>query len=279
MFEPFRRADDSVPDGVGLGLAVARGLTEAQGGTVRAEETPGGGLTDARRAGGGLMRILLVEDDRTLLRTLAIALRAEGHEVLTAADGRTALAAVAEDQPELVVLDLGLPDLSGMDVLRSVRGWSRLPVVVLSARSDSSDKVEALDAGADDYVTKPFGLEELLARIRAAHRRNAPDLPPVVAGDLLVDLDQRRVTRAGTQVHLTPKEWALLEVLVRAGGRVVAARGAAPRGVGAGVRARGQLPADLPRHPPQEARGRPRASAAPARPSPVSATGSSPTRR
>jgi two-component system KDP operon response regulator KdpE len=168
------------------------------------------------------MRILLVEDDRTLLRTLAIALRAEGHVVLIAADGRTALAAVAEDQPELVVLDLGLPDLSGMDVLRSVRGWSRLPVVVLSARSDSSDKVEALDAGADDYVTKPFGLEELLARIRAARRRNAPDLPPVVAGDLLVELDQRRVSRAGTQVHLTPKEWALLEVLVRAGGRVVA---------------------------------------------------------
>ena len=104
--------------------------------------------------------------------------------MLTAGDGRTALAAVAEDQPELVVLDLGLPDLSGMEVLRSVRGWSRLPVVVLSARSDSSDKVEALDAGADDYVTKPFGLEELLARIRAARRRTAPDLPPVVAGDL-----------------------------------------------------------------------------------------------
>lgn len=99
-----------------------------------------------------------------------------------------------------MVLNLGLPDLSGMDVLRSVRGWSRLPVVVLSARSDSADKVEALDA---------------------ARRRNAPDLPPVVAGDLVVDLDQRRVTRAGTLVHLTPKEWALLEALVRAGGRVV----------------------------------------------------------
>jgi len=170
------------------------------------------------------MRILLVEDDRTLLRTLAIALRAEGHEVLTAADGRTALAAVAEDQPELVVLDLGLPDLSGMDVLRSVRGWSRLPVVVLSARSDSSDKVEALDAGADDYVTKPFAMEELLARARAALRRAGPDEPPQPTlryGALEIDLARRLVTLDGQQLHVTPTEYSLLEALVSNPGKLL----------------------------------------------------------
>ncbi len=167
------------------------------------------------------MRILLVEDDRVLLRTLTIGLRAEGHEVLVAADGRTALSALREDQPEVVILDLGLPDVPGMDVLMSLRTWSKLPVIVLSARSDSSDKVGALDAGADDYVTKPFGMEELLARLRAARRRSGVDIEPVVAGDLVVDVALRRVTREGSEVHLTPKEWSLLEVLVRADGRVV----------------------------------------------------------
>ena len=167
------------------------------------------------------MRILLVEDDPVLLRTLTIGLRAEGHEVVVAADGRTALAALREDDPELVVLDLGLPDVSGMDVLASLREWSRLPVVVLSARADSSDKVGALDAGADDYVTKPFAMDELLARLRSAHRRGGADPEPVVAGDLVVDVGLRRVARDGVEVHLTPKEWALLETLVRAEGRVV----------------------------------------------------------
>jgi two-component system KDP operon response regulator KdpE len=167
------------------------------------------------------VRILLVEDDRVLLRTLTIGLRAEGHQVITAADGRTALDAVREDQPELVILDLGLPDISGMDVLASVRAWNSLPVIVLSARSDSADKVGALDAGADDYVTKPFGMEELLARLRAAHRRGPADPEPVTAGDLVVDVAQRRLTRSGQDVHLTPKEWAVLEALVRADGKVV----------------------------------------------------------
>ena len=138
----------------------------------------------ARRAGGGLMRILLVEDDRTLLRTLAIALRAEGHEVLTAADGRTALAAVA-DAARAGGPRPRPPGPLGMDVLRSVRGWSRLPVVVLSAPVRLLGQGRSADAGADDYVTKPFGLEELLARIRAARRRRLR-LPPVVAGDLVV---------------------------------------------------------------------------------------------
>jgi two-component system, OmpR family, KDP operon response regulator KdpE len=168
------------------------------------------------------MRILLVEDDRVLQQALAIGLRAEGHEVVVAADGRTAMAALREDDPDLVVLDLGLPDIPGQDVLAWLREWSTLPVVVLSARADSSDKVGALDAGADDYVTKPFGFEELLARIRAARRRAGGDTGPVTAGDLVIDLHRRVVTRLDESVHLTPKEWALLDVLVRADGGVVA---------------------------------------------------------
>ena len=167
------------------------------------------------------MRVLLVDDDATLRQTLAIGLRAEGHDVLVAADGRSALQAVTEDQPDLVVLDLGLPDLSGVEVLRQLRSFSRLPVVVLSARDGSGDKVEALDLGADDYVTKPFGADELLARIRAAARRAGSDLPVVEAGSLTIDVPARRVTRDGAVVRLTPTEWGLLEVLVRHPGRLV----------------------------------------------------------
>jgi two-component system KDP operon response regulator KdpE len=167
------------------------------------------------------VKVLLVDDDTTLRRTLGIGLRAEGHEVLMAADGRTALQALREDRPDLVVLDLGLPDLSGIEVLRQLRAWSTTPVVVLSARAESSEKVEALDLGADDYVTKPFGMEELLARIRAAARRAGSDLPVLEAGDLVVDLPARRVTKAGAVVRLTPTEWGLLEMLVRTPGRLV----------------------------------------------------------
>ena len=167
------------------------------------------------------MRILLVDDDATLRQTLAIGLRAEGHDVLLSADGRSALQAATEDQPDLMVLDLGLPDLSGVEVLRELRRWSRLPVVVLSARDGSADKVEALDLGADDYVTKPFGVAELLARIRAAARRAGSDLPVVQAGSLTIDLPARRVTRDGSVVRLTPTEWGVLEVLVRHPGRLV----------------------------------------------------------
>jgi two-component system KDP operon response regulator KdpE len=167
------------------------------------------------------VKVLLVDDDSTLRRTLGIGLRADGHEVLFAADGRTALQAVREDRPDLVVLDLGLPDLSGTEVLRSLRAWSTTPVVVLSARAESTEKVEALDLGADDYVTKPFGMEELLARIRAAARRAGSDVPVLEAGDLVIDLPARRVTRAGDVIRLTPTEWGLLEVLVRSPGRLV----------------------------------------------------------
>jgi two-component system KDP operon response regulator KdpE len=170
------------------------------------------------------VKVLLVDDDATLRQTLAIGLRAEGHEVLLAADGRSALQAVTEDQPDLLVLDLGLPDLSGVEVLRQLRTWSRLPVVVLSARDGSHDKVEALDVGADDYVTKPFGTEELLARIRAAGRRAGSDLPVVETGALTIDVPARQVTRDGVVVRLTPTEWGLLEVLVRHPGRLVSQR-------------------------------------------------------
>ena len=167
------------------------------------------------------MRILLVEDDATLRRTLAIGLRAEGHEVLTAGDGRSALAAAREDDPQLMILDLGLPDISGVEVLTRLRGWTPLPVVVLSARSDSTDKVDALDLGADDYVTKPFGMEELLARIRATGRRSGTDLPAVTARDLHIDVAAREATRSGVPVRLTPTEWQVLEVLLRTPGRLV----------------------------------------------------------
>jgi two-component system KDP operon response regulator KdpE len=167
------------------------------------------------------MRILVVEDDATLRRTLAIGLGAEGHQVLTAGDGRTALEACREDDPDLVVLDLGLPDISGVDVLRSLRTWTKLPVIVLSARADSTDKVEALDEGADDYVTKPFGMAELLARIRSAGRRSGVDLPVLEVGDVRIDVAARQVTRAGEPVRLTPTEWAVLEVLLRSPGRLV----------------------------------------------------------
>ena len=167
------------------------------------------------------MKVLLVDDDATLRRTLGIGLRAEGHEVLIAADGRSALQALREDKPDIVVLDLGLPDVSGVEVLRRLRAWSTIPVVVLSARAESTEKVQALDLGADDYVTKPFGMEELLARVRASARRAGSDVPVLEAGDLVIDLPARRVTKAGAVVRLTPTEWGLLEMLVRTPGRLV----------------------------------------------------------
>ena len=190
LFAPFQRLGDREPRGLGLGLSVASGFTEAMGGTLTAEDTPGGGLTmavslpacprprpvvapeprRARRA-RAVTRVLIVDDDTQLLRALRINLTARGYTVLTAADGRTALRAAAERQPDVVVLDLGLPDLDGTDVITELRTFTRAPIIVLSARTDSTDKVHALDRGADDYVTKPFGVEELTARLRAAVRR------------------------------------------------------------------------------------------------------------
>jgi two-component system KDP operon response regulator KdpE len=167
------------------------------------------------------VKVLLVDDDATLRRTLGIGLRAEGYDVLIAADGRTALQALREDRPDVVVLDLGLPDVSGVEVLRQLRAWSTTPVVVLSARAESPEKVQALDLGADDYVTKPFGMEELLARLRVATRRAGSDLPVLETDDLVVDLPARRVTKDGNVVRLTPTEWGILEMLVRTPGRLV----------------------------------------------------------
>lgn len=166
--------------------------------------------------------VLAVDDDAAILRTLGIAMRARGYEVETVADGRSALQSLTERVPDVVLLDLGLPDLDGTEVLRRIRETSQVPVVVLSARHESDDKVEALDLGADDYVTKPFGMEELLARVRAALRRAAPSRAPVVTvGDLVLDVEDRRATRAGEPVHLTPTEWKIVEVLARAEGRLV----------------------------------------------------------
>jgi two-component system KDP operon response regulator KdpE len=168
-------------------------------------------------------RVLVVDDEAGLVRALAINLRARGWDVVTAHDGASALEVAADKHPDVVVLDLGLPDLDGVEVIRGLRGWTRVPIIVLSARQDSHDKVEALDAGADDYMTKPFGMDELLARLRAAIRRIGPTEAEAVvaAGDLTIDLARRKVTRAGTDVRLTPTEWGLLEVLVRAEGRMV----------------------------------------------------------
>ena len=173
-----------------------------------------------------MTRVLVVDDEPQIARALAINLRARHYEVDIAGTGEAALALAAERPPDVVVLDLGLPGLDGFDVIRGLRGWSKVPILVLSARQDSSDKVEALDLGADDYVTKPFGMDELLARLRAAIRRGAPgeDLPVVTTATFTVDLAARRVTRAGVDVRLTPTEWHLLEVLVRNSGRLVSQR-------------------------------------------------------
>ena len=175
------------------------------------------------------VRVLVVDDEPQILRALRINLRARGFEVTTASTGAGALRAAAQTDPQVVILDLGLPDMDGMAVLSGLRGWTTVPVIVLSARVDSADKVDALDAGADDYVTKPFGMEELLARLRAAVRRaEAPapgvEVPVVDAGSFVVDLTAKIVTRDGEPVHLTPTEWGVLEMLVRNEGKLVGQR-------------------------------------------------------
>jgi len=173
-----------------------------------------------------MTRVLVIDDEAPILRALRINLSARKFEVSTASDGASGLAAMARDRPDVLILDLGLPDMDGTDVIRGVRGWTSTPIIVLSASGQESKKVAALDAGADDYVTKPFGMDELLARLRAAVRRAspAPDEPVVATEDFTVDLVDKRVTRAGQDVRLTPTEWQLLEVLVRHAGRLVTQR-------------------------------------------------------
>ncbi len=174
-----------------------------------------------------MARVLVVDDEPQILRALRINLRAREYEVCTAATGTEALDLASKHPPDLVVLDLGLPGLGGLDVIQGLRGWTTVPIIVLSGRADSTDKVEALDAGADDYVTKPFGMEELLARMRAAARRahGADALPRVRLGRLTVDLAAKRVSRAdgdeGGDIRLTPTEWHLLEVLLRNPGKLL----------------------------------------------------------
>ncbi|MCY0929146.1 response regulator [Streptomyces sp. H27-H1] len=174
-----------------------------------------------------MTRVLVVDDEPQIVRALVINLKARKYEVDAAADGASALELAAARHPDVVVLDLGLPDMDGVEVIRGLRGWTRVPILVLSARHSSDEKVEALDAGADDYVTKPFGMDELLARLRAAVRRAEPsagageDEVMVETETFTVDLAAKKAVRAGRDVRLTPTEWHLLEVLVRNGGKLV----------------------------------------------------------
>jgi two-component system, OmpR family, KDP operon response regulator KdpE len=181
-----------------------------------------------------MTRVLVVDDEPQILRALRINLAARAYDVVTAPDGRQALAAATRAVPDIVVLDLGLPDMDGIDVIRGLRGWSAVPIIILSGRSQSAAKVDALDAGADDYVTKPFNIDELLARLRAVIRRVpvGEDTPCVRIGDYLIDLRAHRVTGAAAidaqrppaDLHLTPTEWQLLEQLVRSPGKLVSQR-------------------------------------------------------
>jgi two-component system KDP operon response regulator KdpE len=202
-----------------------------------------------------MTRVLVVDDEPQILRALRINLRARQYDVATAASGTQALEEAAAHPPDLVILDLGLPDMDGVDVIGGLRGWTAVPIIVLSGRADSTDKVEALDAGADDYVTKPFGMDELLARMRAAVRRTpAAEAPPRVRlGALVIDLAAKRVTRDGSgagrarsaeaggagaeaagaggtggqpdgDIRLTPTEWHLLEALLRNPGKLLSHR-------------------------------------------------------
>ncbi|MEV0567765.1 response regulator [Dactylosporangium sp. NPDC050588] len=171
-----------------------------------------------------MTRILIVDDDEPLLRALRVNLTARGYQVDTAGTAKAGLVAAGHHPPDLAIVDLGLPDLDGIRVVEGLRGWSRAPIVVLSARHSEPVKVAALDAGADDYVTKPFGMDELLARIRAALRRGTPavpDAPVIRAGEVTVDLAMKRATGPDGEIRLTPTEWHLLEVLARNPGRLV----------------------------------------------------------
>ncbi len=170
------------------------------------------------------MRVLVVEDDDALRRALVLNLGARGYAVTEAATGTRAITAFADQRPDAVVLDLGLPDLSGLDVIRAVREFATTPILVLSARTGSTDKVQALDLGADDYVTKPFNMDELLARLRATNRRLQPAEGPVrvTIGTVSVDLDAMAALDAdGAPIHLTPTEWKILDVLIRRQGSLV----------------------------------------------------------
>jgi two-component system, OmpR family, KDP operon response regulator KdpE len=171
-----------------------------------------------------LTRILIIDDEPQIVRALSTSLKADGFEIETSVDGLAALDKVTMWQPDLVILDLGLPDIDGVEVIRRLRGWSQVPVIVLSARDGRSDKVQALDLGADDYVNKPFAIEELLARLRATLRRTKvqpPSGPVLTFGDIRVDLDRTQASRDGEPLRLTRTEWALLEAFVTNPGKLL----------------------------------------------------------
>ncbi|MBF8191584.1 response regulator [Nonomuraea sp. K274] len=171
-----------------------------------------------------MTRVLVVDDEPQLLRALRVNLAARHYDVAVAPDGGTALRRAADWHPDLVILDLGLPDLDGVEVIRGLRGWTSVPIIVLSGRADGSDKVGALDAGADDYVTKPFGIDELLARVRAVTRRTGrhdEELPSVRVGDHVIDLAGKTISGG---VRLTPTEWHILEILLRNPGKLISQR-------------------------------------------------------
>lgn len=172
------------------------------------------------------MRVLVVDDDVQIIRAMRINLRARGYDVDTAGDGASALRLVEDHLPTVVLLDLGLPDMEGMEVIQRLRGWTQVPIIVLSARHSAGEKVRCLDLGADDYVTKPFGMDELLARMRAAERRavQVEEAPVVRTEAFEVDLGAKRVLRDGEEVRLTPTEWHILEILARNVGRLVSQR-------------------------------------------------------
>jgi two-component system, OmpR family, KDP operon response regulator KdpE len=169
------------------------------------------------------VKILIADDDPQLVRALRITLAAHGYDVVAAPDGPAAITLAAQAHPDLVLLDLGMPRLDGVGVIHALRGWTSAPIIVVSGRTGSADKVEALDAGADDYVTKPFQVDELLARLRALARRapGATADPLVAFGDVRIDLSAKSVTRGGERVHLTPTEWRMLEFLARNPGALV----------------------------------------------------------
>jgi two-component system KDP operon response regulator KdpE len=173
-----------------------------------------------------MTRVLVVDDERALRQALTINLRARSYDVTAVGDGAAALSAAASDPPDVVILDLGLPDMDGNDVIEGLRGWTQAPIIVLSARTAQGDKVVALDVGADDYITKPFGMDELLARLRAALRRSGadPDAPVVEAESFTVDLAAKQASTPSGPVRLTPTEWHLLEVLIRHEGKLVSHR-------------------------------------------------------
>jgi two-component system KDP operon response regulator KdpE len=167
--------------------------------------------------------VLVVDDELPMRRALGIGLRARGYEVDLAENGAQGLELAARHHPDVVILDLGLPDMDGVDVAHALRGWTNVPIIVLSARESEGVKVAALDAGADDYVTKPFGMDELLARLRAALRRAAPaeEAPVVTTPDFSIDLASKQVRRDGSEIRLTPTEWHVVELLVRNRGKLV----------------------------------------------------------